>query len=267
MVPVEPSERDDEIALSGRVARPRHSAGPAVEDDDLEPFNRGVAAEDAVGKRSRVHRGQPYRGASRRHAGQISLASECRGTLRLRCFRRMGVVRAHAAVFGITAVAVLAVVGVFTFARPQYHPYVIPKPPQEPLPYTKVLYSTTQAQRAFKAADITLVRHTHEPVPVGAPPIVDLSNSGNIVIVDVFGDPQRVAASGFSDYFNFAHGHWLKAPTSCSPGANGAERWRGNVRVIVSCANAGTAAPLWLARTERALTNLPSAREPDSRRR
>lgn len=151
----------------------------------------------------------------------------------------------------------VACAGVFIFARPRYHPYVMPKPPQEPLPYTKVLYSASDAQRAFRSADVKLVRHTHEPVPVGAPPIIDLSNSGNIVVVDVFGDPQKVAASGFSDYFNFADGHWLKAPKTCSPGANGAERWRGNVRVIVSCTNAGTSASLWLARAERALANLP----------
>ncbi len=151
----------------------------------------------------------------------------------------------------------LVLVGVFTFARPQYHPYVMPKPPREPLPYAKVLYSARDAQRAFRAAEIKLVLHTHEPVPVGAPPIIDLSNNGNTVVVDVFGDPKRVAASGFSDYFNFTNGHWLKAPTMCSPGADGAERWRGNVRVIVSCRNTGTSASLWLARAARALANLP----------
>lgn len=169
----------------------------------------------------------------------------------------MGVVRAHVAVVGIVAVAVLALVGTFAFARPTYHPYVIPPPPREPLPYTTATYSAAEAQRAFRAADIKLIRHTHEPVPVGAPPIIDLSNRGDIVVVDVFGDPQRVAASGFSDYFNFANGHWLRAPKTCSPGANGAERWRGNVRVIVSCSNAGASAKLWLARAERALANLP----------
>ncbi|MGH3051225.1 MAG: hypothetical protein ACRDLK_13795, partial [Gaiellaceae bacterium] len=83
----------------------------------------------------------------------------------------MGIVRAHAAVVAIIVVAVLAVTGVFIFARPQYHPYVMPKPPQEPLPYTKVLYSASDAQRAFRAADVKLVSHTNEPVPVGAPPI------------------------------------------------------------------------------------------------
>jgi hypothetical protein len=169
----------------------------------------------------------------------------------------MGVVRSHALAVAIVAVAVLAVVGVFTFARPKPHPYVIPPPPNAPLPYTRVVYSAGQARRAFRAAGIKLVLHTHEPVPVGAAPILDLSNSGNIVVVDVFGDPQQVAASGFSDYFNFAHGHWLKAPATCSPGANGAEQWRANVRVIVSCSNAGASAPLWLARAERALANLP----------
>lgn len=169
---------------------------------------------------------------------------------------QMPLSRAHAALVGVVALAVLGLVGVFTFARPTYHPYVMPAPPREPLPYTKVIYSAADAQRAFRSADIQLVRHTHEPIPVGAAPIIDLSNNANIVEVDVFGNPQRVAASGFSDYFNFANGHWLKAPTTCSPGANGAERWRGNIRVIVSCERSGTSAPTWLARVNRALATL-----------
>lgn len=171
-------------------------------------------------------------------------------------FLQMSLSRAHAALVGIVAVALLGVVGVFTFARPTYHPYVMPPPPRAPLPYTKVTYSAADAQRAFRGADIQLVRHTREPIPVGAAPITDLSNNADIVEVDVFGNPQRVAASGFSDYFNFANGHWLKAPLTCSPGASAAERWRGNVRVIVSCERAGSSAPAWLARINHALATL-----------
>lgn len=171
-------------------------------------------------------------------------------------FTQMGVVRTHALLVGIVALAVVCLVGVFTFARPRYHPYVLPRPPHEPLPYTRATYSVAEAERAFRSAGIALVFHTHEPIPIGAPPIFDLSNGGNIVEVDVFGDPKRVAASGFSDYFTFVGGHWLKAPETCSPGANGAERWRGNVRAIVSCSSAGTSASLWVARVKRALANL-----------
>ncbi|MGH3025991.1 MAG: hypothetical protein ACRDLR_06060 [Gaiellaceae bacterium] len=125
------------------------------------------------------------------------------------------------------------------------------------MPYTKVTYSARDAQRAFRGVGIELVRHTHQPVPAGNPPIVDLSNSGDIVVVDVFGNPQRVAASGFSDYFTIMNGHWEKAPRTCSPGARSAEQWRGNVRVIVSCTQAGASAPAWVARAGRALAQLP----------
>jgi hypothetical protein len=156
----------------------------------------------------------------------------------------------------MVALALLAAAGVFTFARPKAHPFALPPQPHTPLPYTKATYSARDAERAFRAADIKLVRHTHEPVPVGNPPIIDLSNSGNIVEVDVFGDPQRVAASGFSDYFIVAHGHWLKAPKTCSRGAKAAERWSGNVRAIVDCTAAGASAPAWVVRVDRALAKL-----------
>ncbi|HEY3921767.1 MAG TPA: hypothetical protein VGL76_06605 [Gaiellaceae bacterium] len=169
-------------------------------------------------------------------------------------------VHGHVAAIGVVAVALFATAGVFAFARPEFHQYVMPSPPPEPLPYAKVTYSATDAQRAFRGVDINLVLHTHEPVPVGAPPIIDLSNNGNVVVVDVFGDPQRVAASGFSDYFNFANGHWLKAPKTCSSTANGAERWHGNVRVIVSCARAGTSAGVWLRRVDQAFAQLAVSR-------
>jgi hypothetical protein len=165
-------------------------------------------------------------------------------------------VRGHGAAVGIVAIALLTTAGVFVFARPRSRPHVTPSPPHEPLPYTKVTYAVNDAQRAFRTARIKLVRHTHRPIPVGAPPNVDLSESGDIVEVDVFGDPRRVAASGFSDYFTFAGGHWVKAPRTCSPGATDAERWRGNVRVVVSCKRAGSAASAWIARIDGALAHL-----------
>jgi hypothetical protein len=164
--------------------------------------------------------------------------------------------RAHVAAVGIVALALVTAAGAFTFARPKAHPFAEPPTPHTPLPYTKATYSARDAERAFRAADIKLVRHTPDPVPVGNPPIIDLSNGGNIVEVGVFGDPRRVAASGFSDYFIFAHGHWVKAPKTCSGGAKAAERWSGNVRVIVDCTAAGASAPAWVARVDRALAKL-----------
>jgi hypothetical protein len=165
-------------------------------------------------------------------------------------------IRAHVAALGLLAFALLATAGAFMFARPHAHASVLPRQPHEPLPYSKVTYNATDAQRAFRTADITLVRHTHEPVPVGEPPIVDLGSRRGTVEVDVFGNPQRVAASGFSDYFIMKNGHWLKAPKTCSPGAQAAEQWRGNLRVIVSCTKAGASASTWLASVDRALARL-----------
>jgi len=164
--------------------------------------------------------------------------------------------RAHVAALGLLGFALLATAGAFTFARPHAHASVLPPQPHEPLPYSKVTYTATDAERAFRTVDIKLVRRTREPVPVGNPPIVDLSTSRGTVEVDVFGNPQRVAASGFSDYFIVKNGQWLKAPKTCSPGAQVAEQWRGNVRVIVSCAKAGASGSTWLASVDRALARL-----------
>lgn len=164
--------------------------------------------------------------------------------------------RAHVAAVGAVASALIATAGVFTFARPQPHPYALPPQPHDPLPYSKVTYSARDTQRAFRAVDIKLVRHTHEPAALGNPPIVDLSNSGDIVEVDVFGNPKQVAASGFSDYFTVANGHWLKAPKTCSPGAHTAEQWSGNVRAIVDCTKAGASGSAWVSRVDRALAQL-----------
>ena len=141
----------------------------------------------------------------------------------------------------------LAAASAFTFARPKAHPPALTPQPHAPLPYAKATYSARDAQRAFRSADIKLVRRTHEPVPVGDSPIIDLSNSGNIVEVDVFGNPQRVAASGFSNQV---------IPKTCTHGAKAAQRWSGNVRAIVDCTAAGTSAPAWVARVDRALAKL-----------
>lgn len=171
--------------------------------------------------------------------------------------RAVALLRGHLMIVLIVVAAVASGGGVFVFARPEYRPPAPPSPPTTPIPYAKVTYSTADAQRAFRTVGIKLVRHTQEPIPAAAAPIIDLSNSGDLVVVDVFGDPRRVAASGFSDYFTFdAKGHFVKAPQSCTPGANNAERWHKNIRVIVSCARAGASSSAWLARVERAFAQL-----------
>jgi hypothetical protein len=162
----------------------------------------------------------------------------------------------HLVAAALVTIAVVGAAGVFTFAKPAYHPYVMPSPPESALPYTKVLYTASDARRAFAAVGIRLVIHTHEPVPVKAAPIVDLSTADDVVVVDAFGDPTKVAASGFSDYITFSNGRWVRTPPRCSAGVANAERWNGNIRVILSCARAGSSAPAYLRRIDRALARL-----------
>ena len=156
-------------------------------------------------------------------------------------------IRAYAAAVGIVALAFLAAASALTFARPKAHPSAVPPQPHSALPYTHATYSARDAERVFRSVDIKLVRRTRGPLPVGDPPIIDLSNGANIVEVDVFGDPQRVPGSGFSDSV---------IPKSCTNGAKAAERWSGNVRAIVDCTAAGASAPAWAARVDRALAKL-----------
>ena len=53
----------------------------------------------------------------------------------------MGLLRAHLAAVAIVVAAVLATTGVFLVARPQYHPYQMPKPPTDGLSYTTARYT------------------------------------------------------------------------------------------------------------------------------
>ena len=162
----------------------------------------------------------------------------------------------HLVAVALVTVAIVGTAGVFTFAKPASHPYVLPPPPRTALPYTRVVYTGRDAQRAFAAAGIRLVLHLHEPTPVGNPPIVDLSTANGVVEVDAFGDPAKVAASGFSDYITFSNGQWVRTPSRCAAGAANAERWRSNIRVILSCTGAGRLAPGYLHRIEVALERL-----------
>ena len=162
----------------------------------------------------------------------------------------------HLVAVALVTVAVVGAAGVFSFAKPAYHPYVMPSPPRTALPYAKVVYTPRDAQRAFAGAGIRLVLHLHEPIPVGNPPIVDLSTANGVVEVDAFGNPAKVAASGFSDYTTFSNGRWVRTPSTCAAGAANAERWRGNVRVILSCTEAGALAPRYLHRIDIALERL-----------
>lgn len=163
--------------------------------------------------------------------------------------------RTHLIAVAVVAVAAVGAGGAFTFARPTYHPYVMPPPPSD-LPYTKVSYAWADAKRAFAESGIRLILHSRGPRRAAAPPIVDLSTKNLVVEVTAFGDPKKVQASGFSDYITFSNGRWVKTPQTCGKGARLAERWGGNIRVIVNCASAGSSASAWLRRVRVALARL-----------
>jgi hypothetical protein len=52
------------------------------------------------------------------------------------------------------------------------------------------------------------------------------------------------------------NGRYAHFPRMCGSQSADAERWRGNLRVIVSCTAAGSASSGWLARVARALGRL-----------
>jgi hypothetical protein len=83
-----------------------------------------------------------------------------------------------------------------------------------------------------------------------------LSTKNLVVEVDAFGDPKKVIASDFSNYITFSEGRWVRTPRTCGTGARLAERWGGNIRVIVNCAIAGSSASIWLRRVSLALARL-----------
>ena len=156
----------------------------------------------------------------------------------------------HIASVAVVGAAVVAMGSVLAFARPTYHPYVMPSPAGDGLSYTKVTYTRADAMTAFAAQGIHLLRGPNDPEAQ------DAHSRDLVVEVTVFGARKTVDASGFSDYYTFTNGKWSLAPKSCVAGAKNAERWRGNVRVIVSCTLAGRAANTWLRRAALALGRL-----------
>ena len=159
----------------------------------------------------------------------------------------MDLLRAHLTAVAIVLAAVLATTGVFLFARPTYHPYQMPKPPSDGLDYTSPTYHGRDARRAFSHVGIVLGRS------VPSPGIVGFFNRDLSLEVTVFGNRKLVDAQGFSDYYTFVDGRLKLSPKSCVKGARNAERWRVNVRVIVSC---GPGAAATLRRASRALATL-----------
>ncbi|HEV7565620.1 MAG TPA: hypothetical protein VGO31_06640 [Microbacteriaceae bacterium] len=165
----------------------------------------------------------------------------------------MSWVSRHVVAVALIGVAVAAMGGMFAFARPTFHPYVMPTAPND-LPYTAVTYTAADASRAFAEAGVKT--RAVGPRATRSYPMTDLSNKGLTVVVTAFGDPTLVKDSGYSRYYTFVGGHWVNAPRTCSAGAANAERWRGNIRVIVSCTRAGGASGAWLRRVTLALSRL-----------
>jgi len=143
---------------------------------------------------------------------------------------------------------VTAVGAVFTFARPAYHPDVLPDPPTD-LPYTRAAFTPARTQIAFALHGVQLARRSNQPA------MTDFSNGDLRVEVTVFGAPEAVQATdGSFDYVLDANRHWVHYPRTCAGGVRSAALWRENVRAIVRCGDGDT---ILLRRIARALDALP----------
>jgi hypothetical protein len=126
----------------------------------------------------------------------------------------------HALAGFVVVLAAGATGGVLAFARPEYKPTVAVAKPWTP-PYTKVSYQPAAVIRGFAADGIRLAVRSHGSTGT------TLGNARDVLEVDVFGDPKALKRAGFSD---------LVLGPNCVASNRLAERWRGNVRVIVNCA-------------------------------
>jgi hypothetical protein len=137
-------------------------------------------------------------------------------------------------VWALVLVALAAgVAGLFlTVWRPRYRP-VTEKLPVAPLPYSKVQFTASDAQRAFAAVGVRLLPKSRIPGVV-----TTIGSRSDSFEVDVFGTPGSVNALGGSpEVITDSHGHYVRIPGTCASGIPDAERWRGNVRFIIRCAN------------------------------
>ncbi len=157
--------------------------------------------------------------------------------------------RGHLATAVALAVGFLAVGGVYLFALPGLQRTTLPGPPDRGLPYTHASYSAAEARRAFAEVGVPLGPRSRTQTGT------TLGSRGDVLEVDAFADAATVARSGFSDYV-VSNGRYVHFPRACGTSVPDAERWRGNVRVIVSCGRAGRTAGAWLRLVDRALARL-----------
>jgi hypothetical protein len=144
--------------------------------------------------------------------------------------------RQHAWAVAVVALGV-TVVGLFlTVWRPRYRPSA-QKLPSAPLPYNRVQFTPADAKRAFAAVGVRLVPKSRVPGVV-----TTIGTPNDEFEVDIFGDPAHVKALGGSpDIITDSHGKYVRIPSTCTTGIPDAERWRGNVRFVISCDNAAHA--------------------------
>jgi hypothetical protein len=161
----------------------------------------------------------------------------------------MDFIRVHPLSFALVGIVVTAAAAVFAVARPTDHSDVVPAPPNNDLPYAAVSFDVTDAKQAFTPENVDLSIQSKTGT------VTTLGSADDLLEVDVFGDPDPVKRSGFYDY-TIKNGRYVHFPTSCGAGASTAERWHGNVRVILNCSGAGSDASNWLQTVDRALARL-----------
>jgi hypothetical protein len=152
----------------------------------------------------------------------------------------------HLLALAVVGVALASTGAVFGFARPGNEVRV---PKDEPLPYSRVVFNAAETRRAFAAEGITLTPRSASAT------ITTLGNRHDVLEVDIFGDPEKVAAFGFHDLTIDAGGNYVPFPRNCTASGRTAARWQGNVRVVVDCTVDGGGAR-WLRRAQRALMRL-----------
>jgi hypothetical protein len=160
----------------------------------------------------------------------------------------MTLMRTHQIAALVVALVVAAIAATFAFALPNAHLTRTSSPPND-LPYTSVSYSASGASAAFAAVGVRLTSRSKSSA------ITTLGNRGDALEVDVFGDPQRVKAAGFHDYLPF-NGRYVHFPRTCGAGLPDAERWAGNLRVVVHCSAATGGSITWLRLANEALARL-----------
>jgi hypothetical protein len=154
--------------------------------------------------------------------------------------------RQHVWAFVLVALAA-SVAGLFLTVRSRP---VTENLPAAPLPYGKVQFAANDAKRAFASVGVRLLPKSRVPGVV-----TTIGTRSNSFEVDVFGTPGRVNAVGGSpEIITDSHGDYVRIPGTCTSGIPDAERWRGNVRFIIRCANPGHAQ--LLSTGVRALANL-----------